>query len=172
MTKPRRLHTPSRDSCHRQQHPEVHIANLNPAVLDLAARGVLNKHIAADNQHTSQIVGLQPSKGWAWASPEREWPYRLVAQLARTEESAKRAILRKDPSAKRGAAHQLLEMDQEVARLAAAKLKAQRIAGEKAREAAQLEKSCSALKGRLKAVMHVRTPVTASMLTQGIQPRY
>lgn len=87
-----------------------------------------------------------------------------MAQLARTEESAKRAILRKDPSAVRGAAHQLLEMDQEVARLAAAKLKAQRIAAEKARQAAELEKSCTDLKSRLNSAMHVRARFPAWVL--------
>ena len=79
---------------------------------------------------------------------------RLVAQLARTETAGKRAILRYDPSAGRGAAQQLLELDREVARLTAAKLKAQKVAAEKSRAAAELSRTCSNLKKRLAAVLH------------------
>ena len=79
---------------------------------------------------------------------------RLVVQLARTEEAGKRAILRYDPSARRGAAQQLLELDREVARLTAAKIKAQKVAAEKSRAAAELSRTCSNLKKRLAAVLH------------------
>lgn len=74
--------------------------------------------------------------------------------LARTEEAAKRAILQHDPSAKRGAAQQLLDLDREVARLTASKLKAQKQAAEKSKLAAELTKTCAQLKKRLRAVLH------------------
>ena len=44
---------------------------------------------------------------------------RLVAQLARTEEAAKRILTRTDPSARGGVAQRLLEAERELARVKA-----------------------------------------------------
>lgn len=46
-------------------------------------------------------------------------PYRLTAQLARTEEAAKRAMVARDPSAKGGAAQRLLDVECELSRVQA-----------------------------------------------------
>ena len=53
---------------------------------------------------------------------------RLAAQLARTEEAAKKALLCKDPSAKHGAAARLLDADRSLAKLTAEKAEAEGVA--------------------------------------------
>ena len=73
--------------------------------------------------------------------------------MARTEEAAKKGILRQDPSAKRGAAQQLLDLDREVSRLASAKQKAQKAASESGHTCKELQSQCHWLKGRLRTVM-------------------
>lgn len=47
------------------------------------------------------------------------WSCRLTAQLARTEEAAKRAMVARDPSAKGGAAQRLLDVECELSRFQA-----------------------------------------------------
>ena len=77
----------------------------------------------------------------------------LVAQVARTETSAKRAILSSHPSAKRGFAQQLLNLEWEVERLTAAKSRAERQAVESQRALADLQGTCERQKQRLSTVL-------------------
>ena len=78
---------------------------------------------------------------------------RLTARLARTEEAAKRAMVRNDVSARGGTAQHLLDLERKVVRLTAERNEAQACAAKETRVAAELRPRAVGLNKRLDFVL-------------------
>lgn len=79
--------------------------------------------------------------------------YRLVAQLARTEEAAKRAMVARDPTAKGGAAQKLLNLECELARVQADKAELEARFAKERKRAGDFKTKSEELKRRLDTVL-------------------
>ncbi|KAK9810202.1 hypothetical protein WJX72_006558 [[Myrmecia] bisecta] len=77
----------------------------------------------------------------------------LAAQLARTEEAAKRAMVRNDSSARGGAAQRLLDLERELTRLGADKAEAEGRAAREHKRAVDYKVKAEELKRRLEGVL-------------------
>ena len=78
---------------------------------------------------------------------------RLTAQLARTEEAAKRAMVARDPSAKGGAAQRLLDMECELSRVQADRTELETKYLKERKRAGDFKTKSEELKRRLDSVL-------------------